>query len=365
MDSLMPTHIDSPLQPTWSDLWHKHAASQSPVLIDDLHQHAEHIHADSPPLLTKVALGNPIDFDNSHFSTPYSVDTSPEPDSLPQLDNQGEYSGHLLEALDKSSWSNFSNANLPAFAPDLPPTPQAHVDKTANAVEVGVCESVAEGLKKYLDTHFPVVSYTPTGEKTQKQKPEQMPKPSKEVPRFSPYYTQSVFDMPPVHTPSRLHVSIVSRYHKHVQEHGPVREQDEAYVCVQCPKGSPHFASLEEYARHLDTHGVLNENFCPDQSCPYHVCGFRIKAQLRRHVCMTHLYEYQQSIRDPFRNSPNRDRELEQKCLEVVFVCSNEDCKRAFYRQDLMRRHERLLHKAPERKRRRVRKPFLDPDKFP
>lgn len=125
----------------------------------------------------------------------------------------------------------------------------------------------------------------------------------------------------------------------------------EKLCCVHC---DAPFATVDEFVAHLDREKVHQENFCPDANCVFAVVGFRMRTLLRRHVARHHLKDCSNVKRFIERKplSP-RDR-LMRRFLNLLYICPDALCSRAFYRKDSLQRHRRLIHDtAPARTRRR------------
>lgn len=110
----------------------------------------------------------------------------------------------------------------------------------------------------------------------------------------------------------------------------------ESMVCGHCEET---FSSPLDYANHLHQSRIRHDNMCPEESCVFHVLGFKFRWALRRHICNHHLRQYNDSS-----DSSRLVQKDAQRFLKHVYVCSVNDCSRAFYRLDSLLRHQRLLH---------------------
>lgn len=149
-------------------------------------------------------------------------------------------------------------------------------------------------------------------------------------------------------------MSARERWAAHRQNYDHLLETQKSMVCAHC---DVTFDVVEEYLEHLDTERVKHENFCPDPTCAFAVIGFRFRWLLRRHICNHHLKAYNSDVAK--NHTIKGEYKLLKQFLSHVYVCTEPECSRAFYRLDSLLRHQRLIH-GPGKKRSRKEKLQLD-----
>lgn len=131
-------------------------------------------------------------------------------------------------------------------------------------------------------------------------------------------------------------ISIAQKVDESIAKHNGWFTYGEALTCGHCDET---FLSPQEYALHLDSIKIHHESVCPEESCIFNALGFKFRWALRRHICNHHLRQYNDSS-----DSNKQASEETQQFLKHVYVCSVNDCSRAFYRLDSLLRHQRLIH---------------------
>lgn len=134
------------------------------------------------------------------------------------------------------------------------------------------------------------------------------------------------------------HISARERWESHLKTLSIVSGAGERLECSHC---QTQFPMVVSYLDHLDVNNVKHENFCPDENCAFFSIGYKFKSQLRRHICNDHLKVYNRvCMRDD--SAVKRQYEV---FLKFVYVCRAAGCRRAFYRLDSLRRHQRQIHR--------------------
>lgn len=147
-------------------------------------------------------------------------------------------------------------------------------------------------------------------------------------------------------------LSATERWRKHTEKYTLDPKLCGDMVCTHCDQT---FDDVERFITHLDEEKVVHDNFCPDTSCPFAALGFRYRWLLRRHICNHHLKDYNNKKLRKNPASPGAKNALTDNFLSHVYVCKKKNCSRAFYRLDSLLRHEKLIHSAGSKQKRKER----------
>ncbi|CAK7897632.1 hypothetical protein CAAN1_04S00826 [[Candida] anglica] len=117
------------------------------------------------------------------------------------------------------------------------------------------------------------------------------------------------------------------------------------YKCSHC---SQAFATLLEFATHLDQFKVRRVHLCPVDDCPWSIIGLQRKAELRRH-CISQHFSRGRVIHHEG-DQQFIDSETELQMVNLLYSCNEENCKKHFYRKDSLQRHQKLVHSNKDSK---------------
>ncbi|CCE64890.1 hypothetical protein TPHA_0J00670 [Tetrapisispora phaffii CBS 4417] len=105
------------------------------------------------------------------------------------------------------------------------------------------------------------------------------------------------------------------------------------YKCTHCPET---FASIFEYAKHMDSFGIRREYKCPFELCPWKILGLPRRSDLRRHCAIQHKDE----LSDTLKKELNLNDEM-----YPILDCPHQYCDKTFIRKDSYNRHFSIVHK--------------------
>lgn len=97
------------------------------------------------------------------------------------------------------------------------------------------------------------------------------------------------------------------------------------YVCSHCPT---KFASMLDFAEHMEENNITRSFRCADMSCPWHFLGFEKRGHWRRHQRTQH---------------------------GTSLSCPHDSCEKAFSRTDSLARHIRRCHLNKKMRKRNSR----------
>lgn len=181
----------------------------------------------------------------------------------------------------------------------------------------------------------------------------------------APQSPSAALSAPPLRSPVPLAERL--QQDQDVLKRSITRGKKGGYRCTHC---SGLFLTLVEFASHLDEFGIVRPNKCPVRGCPWRIIGLSRQTELRRH-CMT---QHQMSLSKAAlgggqvlsleasgseRTSPSGafDSDGQEKPHAgkpspkhrgLPFPCGHSHCIKLFRRQDLLRRHHRLVHENPQ-----------------
>ncbi|EAZ63389.2 zf-C2H2 Zinc finger, C2H2 type [Scheffersomyces stipitis CBS 6054] len=153
-----------------------------------------------------------------------------------------------------------------------------------------------------------------------------------------------------------LHHSDVSHHHHLPLEYKynqPVKEQllrrfsastireiklteSDLFCKNHCNSKFPNYLAMID---HFDKHRLNLVDYrsfkCPVAECPMHILGYEKKADLRHHVVIDHFKKGK--VLDQF--------EMYSSQLQaIIYVCTQDNCGKGFYRRDSLTRHIKLVH---------------------
>ncbi|CAI4038745.1 hypothetical protein SMKI_06G0920 [Saccharomyces mikatae IFO 1815] len=118
-----------------------------------------------------------------------------------------------------------------------------------------------------------------------------------------------------------------------------------SYHCAHC---SEKFATLLEFAAHLDDFNLERQYKCPIQQCPWKILGFQQATGLRRHCTSQHRGELNMEM----------EKSLNLKVEKYPGLnCPFPICQKTFKRKDAYKRHVAMVHNnADSRFNKRLKK---------
>lgn len=119
-------------------------------------------------------------------------------------------------------------------------------------------------------------------------------------------------------------------------------------ACRECYHCNRLFKDIECYIIHLDRHKIFHEFFCLDEKCPLAVIGFQSKWELRRHIRNDHLDQYAPYLATHMEDLVKDD--LTKRMIDHVFLCTQNCCRKPFYRLDSLGRHVNDTHSETKEK---------------
>ncbi|CAK9440276.1 uncharacterized protein LODBEIA_P43760 [Lodderomyces beijingensis] len=160
----------------------------------------------------------------------------------------------------------------------------------------------------------------------------------------------------PEHSISKFKNNEVKDFRAYVLSRYSVKLIESIKLCsadAQCEKHcSKIFQSYLDMIAHYQENKLMSSVFdrnyrCPVHECPLHVIGTKNRADLRHHVHYEHItngYVHQYF------------KQYDQNIKDILFVCSEPDCGKSFYRSDSLTRHLRLVHKEKKTKKKKRRR---------
>lgn len=120
-----------------------------------------------------------------------------------------------------------------------------------------------------------------------------------------------------------------------------------SYRCAHC---SEKFATLLEFAAHLDEFNLERPRKCPIEQCPWKILGFQQATGLRRHCASQHIGELDIEM----------EKSLNLKVEKYPGLnCPFPICQKTFKRKDAYKRHVAMVHNnADSRFNKRLKKMF-------
>ncbi|QHS73361.1 Rme1p [Saccharomyces paradoxus] len=118
-----------------------------------------------------------------------------------------------------------------------------------------------------------------------------------------------------------------------------------SYRCAHC---SEKFATLLEFAAHLDEFNLERPRKCPIEQCPWKILGFQQATGLRRHCASQHIGELDVEM----------EKLLNLKVEKYPGLnCPFPICQKTFKRKDAYKRHVAMVHNnADSRFNKRLKK---------